>query len=91
MCVESLVKHILDAVIVVLLLTFNLICNIRSNFTHSLEKKTYSFIYNALHHPNELIRLLLHVKLASANSVFAEFFCYLSFKYQITREDCITE
>ena len=65
----------------------NLICNIRSNFTHSLEKRHISFIYNALHHPNELVRLLLHVKLASANSVFAEIFRYLSFKYQITRED----
>ena len=32
--------------------------------------------------------LLLHVKLASANSVFAENFRYLCFKYQITREDC---
>ena len=40
-----------------------------------------------MHHPNELVRLLLHVKLASANSVFAENFRYLSFKYQITRED----
>ena len=40
----------------------NLICNIRSNFTHSMEKNI-SFIYNALHHPNELVRLLLHVKL----------------------------
>ena len=36
---------------------------------------------------NELVRLLLHVKLASANSVFAENIRYLSFKYQITRED----
>ena len=42
------------------------------------------FIYNALHHPNELVRLLLHVKLASTNSVFAEIFDYLNFKYQIT-------
>ena len=40
-----------------------------------------------MHHPNELVRLLLHVKLASANSVFAENCCYLSFKYQITREN----
>ena len=39
----------------------NLICNIRSNFTHSLEKIHISFIYNALHHPNKLVRLLLHV------------------------------
>ena len=31
--------------------------------------------------------LLLHVKLASANSVIAEKFRYLSLKYQITRED----
>ena len=65
----------------------NLICNIISNFTHSLEKINISFIYNALHHPNEQVRLLLHVKLASANSVFAENCRYLSFKYQITRED----
>ena len=65
----------------------NLICNIISNFTHSLEKIHISFIYNALHHPNELVRLLLHVKLASANSVFAENVRYLSFRYQITRED----
>ena len=40
-----------------------------------------------MHHPNELVRLLLHVKLASANSVFAENCRYLTFKYQITRED----
>ena len=45
------------------------------------------FIYNALHLPNELVRLLLHVKLASTNSVFAEKKNYLNFKYQITRED----
>ena len=63
----------------------NLICNIKSNFTHSLEKGHIYFIYNALHHPNVFVRL--HVKLASANSVIAENFCYLSFKYQITRED----
>ena len=36
---------------------------------------------------NELVGLLLHVKLASVNSVFDENFRYLSFKYQITRED----
>ena len=55
----------------------NLICNIRSNFTHSLEKKGHiSFIYIALHYPNELVRLLLHGKLASANSVFSENFRY---------------
>ena len=65
----------------------NLICNIISNFTLSLSKIHISFIYNALYHPNELVRLLLHVKLASANSVFAEIFRYLSFKYQITLED----
>ena len=65
----------------------NLICNIRSYFTHSLEKNHISFIYNALHNPNELVRLLLHVKLASASSMFAENVCYLSFKYQITRDD----
>ena len=65
----------------------NLICNIRSKFTHSLEKIYISFIYNALQQPNELVRLLLHVKLASANSVFAELFGYLSIKHQITRED----
>ena len=65
----------------------NLNCNIRTNCTHSLEKIHLSFIYNALHHPNELVRLLLYVKLASANSVFAENGRYLSFKYQITRED----
>ena len=65
----------------------NLICNIRSNFTHSLEKRHIYFIYNDLHHHNELVRLLLHVKLASANSVFAANFRYLSFKYQITRGD----
>ena len=52
----------------------NLICNIISNFKHSHEKIHISFIYNALHHPNELVRLLLHVKLALTNSVFAEFF-----------------
>ena len=40
-----------------------------------------------MHHQNELVRLLLHVKLASAKSVFAEHFRNLSFKYQITRED----
>ena len=65
----------------------NLICNIRSNCTYSLEKRRIFYIYNALHHPNELVRLLLHVKLASDNSVFANIFRYLSFKYQITRED----
>ena len=65
----------------------NLNCNIISNFTHSLKKRHISFVYNALLHPNELVRLLLHVKLASANSVFAENCRYLSFKYQITRED----
>ena len=48
----------------------NLICKFISNFTHSLEKIHISFIYSALNHPNELVRLLLHVKLASANSVF---------------------
>ena len=43
---------------------------------------------SCLHHTNECVRLLLHVnKLASANSVFAENFRYLIFKYQITRED----
>ena len=41
----------------------NLIGNIRTNYTHSLEKRHISFIYNALHHSNELVRLLLHVKL----------------------------
>ena len=45
--------------------TNHLICNIRSNCTQS-------FIYNALHHPNEFVSLLLHVKLASSNPVFAE-------------------
>ena len=40
-----------------------------------------------MHHRNELVRLLLHVKLASANSVFAENVRYLSFRYKITRED----
>ena len=65
----------------------NLICIIRSNFTHSLGKRHIFFIYNALHHLNELVRLLLHVKLASANSVFVENVRYLSIKYQITRED----
>ena len=40
-----------------------------------------------MHHPNELVKLLLRVKLVSANSVFAEIVRYLSFKYQITRED----
>ena len=65
----------------------NLNCNIISNFTHLLENRHIYFIYNALHQPNELIRFLLHVKLASANSVLAENFRYLSLKYQITRED----
>ena len=65
----------------------NLICNIILNCTHSLEKIHISFIYNVLHHRNELVRLLLHVKLASANSVFAENVRYLSFKYQISQED----
>ena len=65
----------------------NLICYIRSNFTHSLEKNIFLSFINALHHPNELVRLLLHVKLSSANSVFAEIFCYLSFKYLVARED----
>ena len=50
----------------------NLICNISSNFAHSPEKIYISFIYNALYHPNELVRLLLNVKLASSNSVFAK-------------------
>ena len=63
----------------------NLICNIISNFTHSLEKIHISLIYTALHHRNQLVRLLLHVKLASASSVFAENVRYLSFKYQKTR------
>ena len=49
--------------------------------------KLHPRIYNTVHHPNELVRLLLHVKLAFANSVFAENFRYLSFKYQFTRED----
>ena len=49
----------------------SLICNIRSNFTPSLEKIHISFIYNTLHQPNELVGLLLHVKLAFANSGFA--------------------
>ena len=31
----------------------NMICNIRTNFTHSLEKRHISSIYNALHHPND--------------------------------------
>ena len=63
----------------------NLICNMRSNCTHSLEERHISFIYNVLHDPKELVRLLLHVELASDNSVFAENVRYLSFKYQITR------
>ena len=54
----------------------NLICNIRSNFTHFF-----------LHRPNELVRLILHIKLTSANSAFSEKNCYLSFKYEITGED----
>ena len=33
--------------------------------------------------PNELVRLLLHVKLTKTNSVFTENIRYLSFKYQI--------
>ena len=49
----------------------NLICNIITNFTHFLDKRYISFIYNALHHPNELVRFLLPVKLGSANLVFA--------------------
>ena len=65
----------------------NLICNIRTNFTDSMEKIHTYFVYNALHRPNELAILLLSVKLASANSVFALKNSYLSFEYQITRED----
>ena len=63
----------------------NLICNIRSNITHG--KRHIYFIFNALHHPNEVVRLLLPVKLVSANSVFAENFRYLRFKYQNSREN----
>ena len=68
----------------ILLLYNNLIFNIISNFTHFLGKKTYFF---HLHNPNELVRLLFHVKLAWANSVFAEQFRYLFYKCQITQED----
>ena len=43
----------------------NLICNIRNKFYTFPGKKTYIyFIYTALHHSNELVRLLLHIKLA---------------------------
>ena len=56
----------------------NLICNIITNCTPSLEKGMYFFAYNALHHPNELVRLLLYVKHRLAR--------YLSFKYKILRE-----
>ena len=61
----------------------NLICNIRSNFTHSLKKKIFlSFIMPCITHMN-----WSDVKLESINSVFAENFRYLSFQYQFTRED----
>ena len=54
-----------------------------------VKKTLISFIYNALHHPNDLISLLLHVILASANTVLAEPFHYLSFIYQNAREDSL--
>ena len=71
-------------ILVELLITIKFwFCNIRSNFTHILEKVIFlSFIMPCIIQINWSDYYYMLIKLASTNSVFAENLRNLSFKYQ---------